>query len=78
MTLTELKEMINDMIIEIGEEEAENVEVKYASQPSWPFENSIAPIMVFDLEQENPDVVYLAENRQLGYLPGTIKAELGW
>ena len=78
MKLAELKEIVDDMIDQVGEEEAWDVEVKYASQPNWPFENSIADTMVFDLEQENPDVVYLAEKRQLGYLPGIIKNELGW
>ena len=75
MTLTELKEMVDDMVIEVGEEKAKEVEVRYASQPSWPFENSIADAIVFDHENLN---VYLAENRQVGYLPGIIKEELGW
>ncbi len=56
--------------------------VRFASQPNWPFEYSIAEIIQVDLENLLPGyengVVYLAEGRQIGYLPSEAKDELGW
>jgi len=67
-------------------------EVRFASQPSWPFEYSIADVVEHypqpepypdedDLageEYEGEPVVYLVEGQQLAYLPGAVKNELGW
>jgi hypothetical protein len=53
-----------------------NSEVRFASQPSWPFEYNIAGIVSVEVDGE--EVVYLEEGRQLGYLPGEVKDELGW
>ena len=61
--------------------------VRFASQPSWPFEYSINGVVQAVVnkpgkythdgyEQEN--VVYLEEGRQIGYLPNGAKEELGW
>ena len=59
-----------------------DTEVRFASQPSWPFEYSIDDIVEVEVEKRNTDetetVVYLAEGRQLGYLPGAAKNELMW
>jgi hypothetical protein len=60
----------------------QDVEIRFASQPSWPFEYSIDDVI--DAEIENPrtgeaeEVVYLAEGRQIGYLPSEAKNELMW
>ena len=91
----------------IADNWGEDVEVRLAMQPSWPFEYSIASVIEiketddyddddyspFDKrddetdeeyferieELENaPTVVYLSEGRQIGYLPGNVKNELGW
>ena len=65
----------------------EDCDVRFASQPSWPFEYSIGRVVQAGVEKpdkhtydgyETEDVVYLEEGRQLGYLPGTAKDELGW
>lgn len=77
MTLAELKELVDDMVNSIGEEEAWDVQVRFASQPNWPFEYSIESMIVSE-QPGPPDVVYLAEDQQLGYLPRSIKEELGW
>lgn len=65
MTVEELKEMLEEM--------DDDKEIRFAGQPNWPFEYSIRSTYA-----ENNDAIYLAEGRQLGYLPGDIKDELGW
>ena len=55
--------------------------VRFASQPSWPFEYSIYGVVqttVKDREDNEIDMVYLEEGRQVGYLPSEAKEELGW
>ena len=55
--------------------------VRFASQPSWPFEYSINGVVqttVRDREDNEIDMVYLEEGRQVGYLPKEAKDELGW
>ena len=65
----------------------EDCEVRFASQPSWPFEYSINGVVQAVVEKpdkhtydgyETEDVVYLEEGRQIGYLPSEAKEELGW
>ena len=70
----------------------DDTEVRFASQPSWPFEYSIADVHECwpdpepypegdDLEGEefeNDPVVYLVEGQQLRYLPGYVAEALGW
>lgn len=65
MTIGELKEMLEEM--------DDDKEIRFASQPSWPFE-----YFIMSNYGENDEAIYLAEGRQLGYLPGDIKDELGW
>ena len=55
--------------------------IRFASQPSWPFEYSIYGVVqttVKDNEDNEIDMVYLEEGRQVGYLPAEAKEELGW
>jgi len=70
-----------------------DAEVRFASQPSWPFEYSIADMYEHWPEPE-PDedgnegsyediddmmpTVYLVEGQQLDYLDGAVKREIGW
>jgi len=60
----------------------EGAEVRFASQPNWPFEYSIDDVVSVEIENrrtgEAEEVVYLAEGRQLGYLPSEAKNELMW
>ena len=64
----------------------QNAPVRFASQPSWPFEYSISGVVqtIVDTNIITPDgykqkdVVYLEEGRQIGYLPGEAREELGW
>ncbi len=70
-----------------------DAEVRFASQPSWPFEYEINDVVEvqppnedeYDDDEEAPDlgddpvaVVYLVEGSQLGYLPSHVKSEIGW
>lgn len=59
----------------------EGATVRFASQPSWPFEYSINGVVqttVKDREENEKNMVYLEEGRQVGYLPSEAKEELGW
>ncbi len=54
--------------------------VRFASQPSWPFEYSIYGVVqtTVNYNDNERDMVYLEEGRQVGYLPSEAKEELGW
>ena len=60
----------------------EGVEVRFASQPNWPFEYDIVGVVSAEVEdrrdEEVTEIVYLEEGRQIGYLPEEAKDELGW
>ena len=76
MTVGELKEMLEGL--------DDDMEVRLAMQPSWPFEYSIDSVEVIDNDPDGLDdepiegIVYLVEGSQLGYLPGDVCANLGW
>ena len=79
MTVRELINLLEDF--------DENAEVRIAHQPRWPFEYSIGDVVACDGGDEDedepnasdaPQVVYLGEGDQLGYLPGRAARELGW
>ena len=54
-----------------------DAEIRFASQPRWPFEYSFSgPVEVED--EDGFPTVYLVEERQLGYLPENVKDEIGW
>ena len=56
--------------------------VRFASQPSWPFEYSIDSVQEVEIENrrtgESESVIFLEEGRQLGYLPAEAIFQLGW
>ena len=58
----------------------EDATVRFASQPSWPFEYSIYGVIqtTVNYNDNERDMVYLEEGRQVGYLPSEAKEELGW
>ena len=60
----------------------QDAEVRFASQPNWPFEYDIDSIVSVEIENrrtgEDEEVVYLEEGRQIGYLPKEAKSELNW
>ena len=68
MTVSELKEIL--------EYYDDDMEVRFASQPNWPFEYSILDAVMVHVDEE--DVIYLEEGQQLGYLSREAKEELGW
>ena len=72
-TLADLKAIVDEMVEELGEDVAEEIEVKFAAQPNWPFEYSIEGELVLGY-----DTVYLAEKKQTGYLNSEIAEKLGW
>jgi hypothetical protein len=57
-----------------------DAEVRLAQQPAWPFEYAIDRDHVAVQVQSGDDepVVYIAEGAQLGYLPETVREQLGW
>lgn len=79
MTVGELIEELQGM--------DQDAKVRFASQPSWPFEYSINGVVEVAVPKPNKytydgyeteDVIYLEEGSQLGYLPSEAKEELGW
>ena len=70
MTVAELIEELKYM--------DQDLEVRFASQPSWPFEYSINGVVEVDVDDNSQRVVYLEEGSQLGYLPSEAKNELMW
>ena len=70
-----VEELIEELKFYDGE-----LEVRFASQPSWPFEYSISGVIRTTIREHNNryEAVYLEEGRQLGYLPKEAKEELGW
>lgn len=75
MNVRDLKRFLEDV--------DDDVEVRFASQPNWPFEYSIDDVQVVDLngedgEEEPNEVVYLTEGSQIGYLPGVVSRAIGW
>jgi hypothetical protein len=72
-----VRELIEELVQLDG-----NTEVRFASQPRWPFEYSIRSVIVAGIEdrqtEEITDVVYLEEGRQIGYLPSEAKDKLMW
>lgn len=53
-------------------------EIRFASQPAWPFEYAIEGAEAVADEKTGRTVLYLGEGRQIGYLPGEAKDALGW
>lgn len=68
--------MTVDRLKEILEYYDGDTEVRFASQPSWPFEYSITDAVL--VNTDDSEVVYLEEGNQIGYLPEEAKDELGW
>lgn len=61
-----------------------NSVVRFASQPSWPFEYSISEVIEIQNQEEEGEeeeahtTVYFVEGTQEGYLPRHVKDEIGW
>lgn len=79
MMASELIERLQQLV---EDNDDEDIDVRFAQQPSWPFEYSISPdIALVDLSEEDDETgkhIYLAEGNQLGYLPAKVAQELGW
>ena len=74
MTLGELLD-IAGLYVEMDSDEDEEkleMEVVFASQPSWPFEYSISGAEIIN------DKLYLVEGDQQGYLDEKVRGEIGW
>ena len=70
MTVQDLLEILEDC-------EPED-EVRFASQPRWPFEYSVYEAEIVENEDDDGAVVYLVEGNQIGYLPGRVRERIGW
>jgi len=64
MTVYELKQILRDF--------DDDCDVRLAMQPNWPFELSIGDVIGIG------DTVYIAEDKQIGYLNEEASNELGW
>ena len=75
------KELIEEMEWAIEQNGGDDVEVRYAAQPSWPFEYSVSGAHTIEIEASDGDkdkVVYLVEGSQLAYLNEKATEEIGW
>lgn len=74
MTVEELMDLLGDL--------PSDMEVRFASQPNYPFEYSIDGAVVVEVENkrtgDSEEILYLEEGHQIGYLPGSVSEELGW
>lgn len=80
--------MTKEKLLELIEQYPDDCEIRFASQPAWPFEYSIEDIHFqksdndigddMDTDTESTGIIYLVEGRQIGYLPGNVSKELGW
>jgi hypothetical protein len=90
MKLSELEELLADVRSQVGEADPE---VRIADQPRYPFECSVQNIVCVNLTEVDNDapleelpsstpepefVVYIAEGRQLNYLPSIARRALDW
>jgi hypothetical protein len=80
MTATQIIEELEYAISING---GEDVEVRLAHQPKWPFEYSIDEAVTIAVDDEEvgdqkEKIVYLSEGAQLGYLNEDAARELGW
>ncbi len=80
MTVRELRHLL----FEVKNQDAE---VRIATQPSWPFENTVGDVVEVIRDSDEVDdcgpgtdlsVVYIGEGEQIGYLPESAKTELSW
>ena len=74
------KELIEEMEWAI-EQNKGDVEVRFASQPKWPFEYSIDTAVTIAIKADDGEedkVVYLSEGTQLAYLNEDARRELNW
>lgn len=55
----------------------DDVPVRLATSPGWPFETLVSQVVVRDLG-DGHTIAYLAEGNQVNYLAGEVSDELGW
>jgi hypothetical protein len=70
MTVEELRYLLEDL--------DDDIEVRLAMQPSWPFAYSLSSESVLFVGDDGEKILYLAEQKQLDYLPSEISEQLGW
>lgn len=84
--------MTKGELLDILEGLPDDTEIRLAMQPNWSFEYSIGRAEIVNekddedweeeaagpIDEENKQILYLAEGSQIGYLPGHVKDEIGW
>lgn len=76
ITIRELRDLLDDL----ANDGHEDTEVRIAHQPHYPFEYSIddAPDGPRIPKIKGVPIFYLAEGRQIGYLPSKAAVAVGW
>lgn len=74
-TVGDLKQLI-DMLESAGIDVDESP-VHFAIQPNWPMAYKVSSAVIHHNEDDEP-VLWLVEDRQLGYLPGDVQSKIGW
>ena len=71
--------MTTSDLINLLESVDPDTEVRLAMQPSWPFEYSIGEVIEINPKNiPKKSIIYLSEERQIGYLPKEVQKEIGW
>lgn len=76
---------IRDLIDElegIAEEHGDDIDVRLAQQPQWAFEYAIDTVAAATIggkyNESKETVAYIAEGRQIGYLPDPAAVAVEW
>ena len=57
----------------------DDVEVRIATQPSWPFEHEVGNVSITEIDEDKGEVVlYIGEGKQIGTLPQIVQKDLQW
>ena len=75
MTIGQLKEELEYLIDHEGL--SEGTEVRIASQPNWPFENTVDTVGHARGKDGEP-ALFIGEGSQIGYLGDEAREVLGW
>lgn len=80
MLLSELSKLVKEQE-ELANKLKVDPEVRIAAQPKWPIESSVEPSLVSTLNDEEPPdghLVYILEQKEIGWLNQGIVEAAGW
>ena len=76
--ISEVSDTLEELQRELDELEELKTSGSWTDEDEADMEALLDRISDLEDEEEKQEIVYLAEGSQLGYLPGSIKEQLGW